>query len=326
MPLLRESARSPQELARRILAGDRRALARGLSLLENDAAAGERLLAELFPAAGQARVIGITGPPGAGKSTLASALARLYRGRGERVAILAVDPTSAFSGGALLGDRIRMQEHWRDQDIYIRSMATRGALGGLAAATPRLADALDAAGFQRILVETVGVGQDEIEIARAADLTLLVLVPGLGDDVQTLKAGVMEIADVLVVNKADRGPERLEQELRAALALEAPEAAGWRPPVVRTVATSGEGLEALAGAIAAREAALADGGRERRRRQQWRQRLAALAAERLSRQLRSPGAERELEDMAAAIAAGRLNPYRDQLLERFLDRLLQTPR
>ncbi len=315
----------PAGWARQIRAGDRRALARGLSLVENDQAAGERLLAELFPAAGHARMIGITGPPGAGKSTLASGLARLYRDRGERVAILAVDPTSAFSGGALLGDRIRMQEHWRDEGIYIRSMATRGALGGLAAATPRLADLLEAAGFERILIETVGVGQDEIEIARAADVTVLVLVPGLGDDIQTIKAGVMEIADVLVVNKADRGPERLEQELRAALTLDGRDD-GWRPPIVRAIATTGQGLPALAEAVAARETALEQSqGREPSRRRQWRHRLDTMLADRVWRQLGAAHLASELDQMAAAIAAGRLNPYRDQVLDNFLRRFLPKP-
>lgn len=310
-----------KELARRIAAGDRRALARGLSLLENNAVESERLLAELFPASGRARVIGITGPPGAGKSTLASALARLYRGRGECVALLAVDPSSAFSGGALLGDRIRMQEHWQDAGIYIRSMATRGALGGLGAATPRLAAALDAAGFHRILIETVGVGQDEIEIARAADLTLLVLVPGMGDEVQAIKAGVMEIADILVVNKADRGPERLEQELRSALSLGEP-GGGWKPPIVRTVATTGEGLNALAAAMDDCEAWL-ERSHERsdRRRRQWRQRLESLLQERLWRRLNDATTARELDRMAEAIAAGQVNPYRE--LDRLLERLCQ---
>ena len=234
------------DFVEKILAGDRRAIARAISSVENRDPSAVPLLRELFPKAGRARVVGITGSPGAGKSTLVEKLAVEYRRRGGRVGILAVDPTSPFSGGAILGDRVRMQSLAHDPGVYIRSMATRGQLGGLAPTTQDAVTILDAAGCEIVLIETVGVGQDEVEVARLADVTVLLLVPGLGDDIQTFKAGVMEIADLYVINKADRpGADRVEQEVTAMLSL-ASRPDGWRPPIIKTVATTGQGIVGVA--------------------------------------------------------------------------------
>ena len=240
---------SYEEWAKQILAGDRRAIARALSAVENADAAGVALLKLLFGKASPAYVIGITGSPGVGKSTLVEKLALEYRRQGGRVGIVAVDPSSPFSGGAILGDRIRMQGLSGDEGVYIRSMATRGQLGGLAPAVHDVVTILEAAGCQVVLIETVGVGQDEIEVARLADATALLLVPGMGDDVQTFKAGVMEIADLFVINKADRpGADRVEQEVDAMLSI-GPRSDAWRPPTLKTVATTGEGIAALREAL-----------------------------------------------------------------------------
>jgi LAO/AO transport system kinase len=234
-----------QHWAEKICAGDRRAIARAISAIEKGDPAGRELLSLVFDKTGHAFVIGVTGSPGAGKSTLVEKLAANYRASGVRVGIIAVDPTSPFSGGAILGDRIRMQSLAGDDGVYIRSMATRGHLGGLASAAHDAVTILDAAGCGAVIVETVGVGQDEVEVARLADVTLLLLVPGMGDDVQTFKAGVMEIADLFVINKADRpGAERIEQELLAMLAISAPRDE-WQRPVLKTVATTGEGIAAV---------------------------------------------------------------------------------
>jgi LAO/AO transport system kinase len=234
------------DLGRQILNGDLRALARGATLVENQTTAGRDLLATLFPETGRAMIVGITGPPGAGKSTLVDCLTKTLRREGQSVGIIAVDPSSSYSHGAILGDRIRMQDHHNDPGVFIRSMATRGRLGGIAGGTLDLALLLDAAGRDIVLIETVGVGQDEVEIARLADITLLVLVPGMGDDVQAIKAGIMEIADVFAINKADLpGADRLEQEIRTmqsfADASERKDAA----PVRRVVATEGKGISEL---------------------------------------------------------------------------------
>jgi GTPase len=235
--------------ADQILSGDRRALARAATLIENRRPEAETLLQELFPHTGRALVLGVTGPPGAGKSTLCDQLAQELRARGKTVGILAVDPTSPYSGGAILGDRIRMQQHHADPGVFIRSMATRGWLGGLARATMEMTLLLDAAGFDVVMVETVGVGQDEVEIARLAEVTLVVLVPGMGDDVQALKAGIMEIADVFVINKADLpGSEKLERELKASMSL-AHRPDGWTPAIVATVATEGKGVAEVWAAV-----------------------------------------------------------------------------
>ena len=237
------------KLSDRLLAGDLRALARAISLIEDDSPAARGLLSACFPHTGKALRLGITGAPGAGKSTLVDQIARAFREQQHRVGILAVDPTSPFSGGALLGDRIRMERHHADTGVYARSMATRGAMGGLARAAVDAAMLIEAAGHDRILIETVGVGQDEIDIVRLADITIVVLVPGMGDDVQSIKAGILEIADIFVVNKADReGADRVEKELKAMQSF-ASSHGTWVAPVVRTVASQGQGIEGLVGAI-----------------------------------------------------------------------------
>lgn len=229
-------------IAEQILARDPRALARAATWIENGRPEAEELLRELFPRTGRALVIGVTGAPGSGKSTLCSGFIRELRSQDKSVAIIAVDPSSPFSGGALLGDRIRMQQHHYDPQVFIRSMATRGWLGGLARATSEVTWLLDAAGFDVVIVETVGVGQDEVEIARLANVTVVALTPGAGDDVQAIKAGIMEIADVFLINKADLpGAEKVERDLKASLSL-AHRPDGWTPTVVRTVASEGQGI------------------------------------------------------------------------------------
>ena len=233
---------STEELITLVPQGERRALARLITLVENGVARGRTVLEAIFPKSGRAQVIGVTGSPGAGKSTLVDQLAVEARARGDKVAIIAIDPTSPFSGGAVLGDRIRMNQVAEDETIFLRSMATRGALGGVARATLDVVYILDAAGFNRIFIETVGVGQAEIDIVRLADTCLVVLVPGMGDSVQAFKAGILEIADLFVINKADRdGALPLERDLRVLLSLAQPETAAWTPDILKTIATKGEG-------------------------------------------------------------------------------------
>jgi LAO/AO transport system kinase len=291
--------------------GDMRSLARAVSLVENATPQSAGLLSACFPYTGKALRVGVTGAPGAGKSTLVDRLARSWRAAGSRVGVIAVDPTSPFTGGALLGDRIRMQEHAGDDGLYVRSMATRGSLGGLAGTTADVAQVIEASGRDVVLIETVGVGQDEVEIVRLADVTVVVLVPGMGDDVQSLKAGIMEIADVFAVNKADRdGADRVEKEIRAMQSLGAH--GSWVAPVIKTVGTTGEGIDALFAAIEQRRQWLmADGRLESRRKAYWRERIAGMLQQALLNAARSHGvSETELESHAERVAAGAEDPYR----------------
>lgn len=299
-------------LVERLVRGEARALARGISLVENGAPEAAALLSACLPRTSGALRIGITGSPGAGKSTLVDRLARHWMAAGKAVGVLAVDPTSPFTGGAILGDRIRFQDHQGDPRFYARSMATRGALGGLAAAAADAALLIEASGKSIVLIETVGVGQDEVEIARLADVTLVVLVPGMGDDVQSLKAGVMEIADLYAINKADReGADRVEQEIRSLQSL-AQAHGEWIPPVVRTVGTTGDGVAQLAGSIEGMERWLREQDRlAARRAAQWQRRLEAMLRAELMRRARSHGlTERELAAHAKRIVSGEEDPWR----------------
>jgi LAO/AO transport system kinase len=298
-------------LVERIVAGDIRAVARAISKVEDGREDAANLMKEIFPHTGRGLVVGITGAPGAGKSTLVDKLALLYRARNERVGIVAVDPSSPFSGGAILGDRIRMQALGLDRGVFIRSMATRGNLGGLARATVDAVSILDAAGYSKVVVETVGVGQDEVEIIKAADVSVVVLVPGMGDDIQAIKAGIMEIGDIFVINKADReGVYSTEKELEALLSLASRED-GWHPPIIKAIATENQGIENLATAI--------DGYREfhfktdlggDRRRAIARWRILELLRERLvARTLASDSASDTLDRLAEEVATRRRDPY-----------------
>jgi LAO/AO transport system kinase len=302
-----------------VRAGDTRAVARAISLVEDGLPEARALLAALFPHAGRALVVGVTGPPGAGKSSLVDRLTAHLRRQGRTVGIVAVDPTSPFSGGAILGDRIRMQAHATDPGVFIRSMATRGHLGGLAAATDQALTVLSAAGKDVILVETVGVGQDEVEIVGTADVSLVVLVPGLGDEVQALKAGIMEIADVFVVNKADReGVERVVAEIESMLSLAA--ADGPPPAIVKTVATRDEGTEALLEAVETfRRHASESGALEAKRRARLRRQLEDAVRQRvMGHVFRRVLAPEELERTVERLAARAVDPFTaaDLIVER----------
>ena len=304
----------PQPLenwAERVCAGETLAVSRAITAIENHQPEAEELLRAVFPRTGKAYLTGITGAPGTGKSTLVDRLSAFYRRANDSVGVIAVDPTSPFTGGAILGDRIRMQAHAGDAGMFIRSMATRGFMGGLARATAEVALLLDAAGKQEVLIETVGVGQDEIDIVRLADCVLVVLVPGMGDDIQNMKAGLMEIGDIFVLNKADReGADRLEQQLMAMLSLVMPRE-GWHPPVVRTVATESKGIEALAETIGKfRKHFEASGERERKHVEHWKRRLLGLIESRLvERVLGGAGGEARLAEMAKAVAERKKDPF-----------------
>ena len=292
-------------------AGDARALARLISLVENAAPELRPVARALAPLSGQARVVGLTGAPGVGKSTLTAALVTAYRERGQRVAVLAVDPTSPFSGGALLGDRVRMQEHATDPDVFIRSMATRGHLGGLSEAAPQALRVLDAAGFAVLLVETVGVGQAEVAVASLADTTLVTVAPGMGDAVQAAKAGILEVGDVFVVNKADKpGAQETVRDLRGMIAMARHGAADWKPPIVTTVAVNGEGIGDLAAKVDAHWAWLDSSGQgEARRRARAREEITAIALAGLRRRVGGLPGDSRLDDLAAQVAEGKLDPF-----------------
>ena len=294
----------------RLRSGEPLALARAISAVENRAPGWSELLKALFPHTGKARIVGLTGAPGSGKSTLVDQLAKHYRKENQTVGIIAVDPTSPYTGGAILGDRIRMQDHHADTGIYIRSMATRGSLGGLARATADVATVLDASGRDRILIETVGVGQDEVDIVRLADVTVVILVPGMGDDVQTIKAGIMEIADIFVINKSDRdGAERVEREIRALQSL-ATRNDGWTPPVVKTVATEGTGTKELADAIIGYEAYLKRENLSFKKNvENWQERLIEMLRDAMLEKARAQMDGGSVARYAAEIAEHKRDPY-----------------
>jgi LAO/AO transport system kinase len=312
------------ELVGRAREGDPRAVARLVSLVEDASPLLREVMAALVPYSGTAEVVGLTGSPGVGKSTTTSALVTAYRSAGCRVGVLAVDPSSPFSGGALLGDRVRMQEHTLDAGVYIRSMASRGHLGGLAWSTPQALRVLDAAGCDTVLVETVGVGQSEVEVAALADTTVVLLAPGMGDAVQAAKAGILEVGDIYVVNKADReGADATVRELRHMLSLgERREAGDWRPPVIKAVASRGEGVEELVSAVAAHRAWLESSGtlQERRRRRAAGE-IEAIALRSLRARMGDVRGGGRLADLADAVLARSLDPYAaaDALLDALRD-------
>lgn len=302
-------ADSVDTLSRRVLAGEPRAVARALSLIEDETEAGAALVRSVFPHTGRALVVGVTGPPGAGKSTLVDALIRVVRASGRTVAVVAVDPTSPFTGGAILGDRVRMGTHAGDEGVFIRSMATRGHLGGLARTTADAVLLLDAAGWDVVIVETVGVGQDEVEIVRAADVSVVVLVPGAGDDVQAIKAGIMEIADVFVVNKADReGADRLVESIEANLSLQVFGADTPRPRVLKTEAHRDAGVPEVWQAVLACKAG-PDAGRAARRRTMLAARLRDVLAQRWLQHVAATLPPGEFDRLVGAIADRATDPY-----------------
>ena len=299
----------PPDLLEPLRRGEHRALGRAISWMENGHPGARELMARIWPHLGRAAVIGITGSPGAGKSTLTDQVARALRAQGQKVGILAVDPTSPFSGGAILGDRIRMQRIAADPGIFIRSMATRGALGGLARATQDAIDLLDAAGFDTVLVETVGVGQDEVDVVACVQTCCVVLVPGMGDEIQAIKAGIMEVADLFVINKADReGADQVEREIEAMKSLAMSQ--GWDPPVLRTVAQQGEGVSELLAQVGEHGRWLrAHGGLARKARERARLRFESLLAEEAVRRAKAQAGPDRVEAALRGIADHTLDPY-----------------
>ena len=292
-----------------MLSGDGRAIARAISLVEDETPEAAALIGQIYPRTGHAYLIGITGAPGTGKSTLVDALTAEVRRSGLTVGIIAVDPTSPFTGGAILGDRVRMTGHAADAGVYIRSMATRGNLGGLARTTSDVALVLDAAGKDVIIIETVGVGQDEVDIVRTADVSIVVVVPGAGDDVQAIKAGIMEIGDIFVVNKADReGADRAAQAIAANLSLQTFAAGEWKPPIVKTEATRAVGIDELWKQIGRYREASAT-RQDLRRRERQRVRLRELLARQLVQRLEAGLPEGEIDRMAERVARRELDPY-----------------
>jgi LAO/AO transport system kinase len=299
-----------QPLITQLRSGDARSLARTISIVENRLPGWAELLKALFPQTGHGRILGLTGAPGAGKSTLVDQLAKHYRKQNRTIGIIAVDPTSPYTGGAILGDRIRMQDHFSDPGIYIRSMATRGSLGGLARATADVATVMDASGRDLIMIETVGVGQDEVDIVRLADVTVVILVPGMGDDVQSIKAGIMEIADIFVINKSDReGAERVEREIRALQSL-AIRSDHWTPSIVKTVASDGTGIGELVAAITEYEAYLQKENLVLQHSiENWQERLIEMLRDSLLERARDQMQDGRLAAYAAEVAGHKRDPY-----------------
>jgi len=299
------------QLVARARGGDPRAVARLISMVEDGSYQLRAITQAITPFTGRAHVLGLTGAPGVGKSTTTSALVGHFRSHGRRVGVLAVDPTSPFTGGALLGDRVRMQDHASDREVFIRSMATRGQLGGLAAATPQALRVLDAAGYDVVMVETVGVGQAEVEVASLADSTLVIVAPGMGDAIQAAKAGILEVGDVFVVNKADRdGAQHTVRDLRNMIAMADRNGPDWKPPIVSTVAVNGTGIDELAGKLAAHAAWLERSGeRARRRCGRAAREVTAIALAELRAQMGALPGNARLEELAAKVADGKLDPY-----------------
>jgi GTPase len=314
---------SVPDLVEQARAGEARAVARLISLVEDASPLLREVMAGLAPHTGHAQIIGLTGSPGVGKSTATNALVGALRATGKRVGVLAVDPSSPFSGGALLGDRVRMQDHALDRDVYIRSMASRGHLGGLSWSTPQALRVLDAAGCDVVLIETVGVGQSEVEVAGLADTTLVLLAPGMGDGIQAAKAGILEIGDVYVVNKADRdGADQVRRDLRNMLALAERDEDSWRPPIVQTVAQTGQGVDEVVEKIDAHRAWMESSGELTRRRvRRARDEIEAIAVTALRERWGDVHARTELDDLAEKVAAGDADPYlaADALLESYTD-------
>jgi LAO/AO transport system kinase len=312
-----------QSLLERLRSGDARTLARVISAVENGSPDRAELLKALFPQTGHARILGLTGAPGAGKSTLVDQLAKHYRKQDRTVGIIAVDPTSPYTGGAILGDRIRMQDHFSDPGIYIRSMATRGSLGGLARTTADVATVMDASGRDLIMIETVGVGQDEVDIVRLADVTIVILMPGMGDDVQSIKAGIMEIADIFVINKSDRdGAERVEREIRALQSLSV-RSDHWAPPIVKTVASEGKGIAELVAAIEEYETYLQKENLLRQHHiENWQERLIEMLRDAMLEKAREQMEDGKVARYAAEVAEHKRDPY--TLVEEIIGKLRNT--